>query len=382
VSQGSAENPLRILHLDLKRSWAGGQNQALLLARRLAERGHRQWITAPAESPLAERAAAAGLDVEPFDHRGEVNPLAIGSLWRLVRRLSPDVVHAHEAHGLTLAAVAARLPGPRPAVIGHRRVDFPIRGHAASRWKYARGADRLIAISEAVRDVLLEDGVPPERISLVPSGIDVEPASPPWPPLRERIGAPEGTPVILTIAQLADYKDHPTLVEAAARLRPRAPAARWVVAGGGPLLEPMRDEVVRHGLGDRVHYLGFVEGARGFLVEADVFALSSKTEGLGTSALDAMAAGVPVAATAAGGIPETVEDGVTGLLAPVGDPTALAATVDRLLDDPALARALAEAARERVRTDFDAAVTARRTERIYREALAKPRETMQTYCLA
>jgi glycosyltransferase involved in cell wall biosynthesis len=128
----------------------------------------------------------------------------------------------------------------------------------------------------------------------------------------------------------------------------------------------MRAEVERRGLAGRVRYLGYVPGARGLLPQADVFCLSSKTEGLGTSVLDAMAGGVPVASTAAGGIPEMIDHEVTGLLAPVGDGVALAATVDRLLDDPALARRLAEAARARVR-DFDIEQTIARTEALYHE---------------
>jgi glycosyltransferase involved in cell wall biosynthesis len=127
--------------------------------------------------------------------------------------------------------------------------------------------------------------------------------------------------------------------------------------------------VERRGLAGRLRYLGFVSGARGLLPQADVFCLSSKTEGLGTSVLDAMAAGVPVAATAGGGIPEMIEDQVTGLLLPVGDGAALAAAVDRLLDDRALARRLADAARVRVR-EFASQRTIERTESLYRELTA------------
>jgi glycosyltransferase involved in cell wall biosynthesis len=361
--------PLSILHCDFRLSWAGGQNQLWLLAKGLRARGHRQWIVTRRGSALGDRARGAGFDVLEHPSRGEVDPRGYASLARRLRRYRPDVVHAHDSHSLMPAAVAARLARPRPAVVGHRRVDFHIRPHALSRWKYARGPDRVIAISARVRDVLLEDGIPASRIALIPSGIDLATPPPPvGPSLRERVGAPEGAPVVLTIASLADYKDHPTLIEAAARLAPREPMTRWAICGAGGLLEPMRAEVERRGLADRVRYLGFVAGARGVLPQADVFCLSSKTEGLGTSVLDAMAAGVPVATTAGGGIPEMVEHEVTGLLAPVGDAAALAAAVDRLLDDPALATRLVAAARERVRA-FDVERTIDRTEALYRELI-------------
>lgn len=363
--------PLAVFHCDIGRSWAGGQNQALLLARGLQRRGHRQWIVTPPGSPLADRAREEGIDVLPHPYRGEADPRAVLSLIRRLRRHRPDIVHTHDAHSLTPAALAARLVRPRPVVVGHRRVDFHIRGHALSRWKYARGADRLIAVSERVRDVLLEDGMPPGHVVVIHSGIEMRtPPPPPGPSLRERIAAPAGAPLVLTIASAAGYKDHPTLIDAAAALRRREPMTHWAILGGGGLLEEMRERVALRGLEDRVHYLGFVPGARGYLGEADVFVLSSRTEGLGTSILDAMAAGVPVAATAGGGIPEMVEDGVTGLLAPVGDGRALAAVIDRLLDDPALAERLAGAARARVR-DFDIARTVEQTERLYREVVER-----------
>ncbi len=360
---------MKVFHCDFRLTWAGGQNQLWLLARGLRERGHRQWIVTRPGSALAARAREGGFEVLEQPYRGEVDPRAHVRMIRLLAGHQPDVVHTHDSHSLTPAAVAARLVRPRPALVAHRRVDFPIRRHALSRWKYASGPDRLIAISRNVRDVLLAEGVPPEHVALIPSGIDLAaPAPLPGPGLRERIAAPDDAPLVLTIASLAAYKDHPTLIEAAARLRPREPATRWAVCGAGGLLDAMRGEVQRRGLAKRVHYLGFVPGARGLLAQADVFALSSRTEGLGTSVLDAMAAGVPVAATAAGGIPEMIEHGVTGLLAPVGDAVALARAVDRLLDDPRLGRRLASAARERVAA-FDVRRTIDATEALYRELL-------------
>ncbi|MGH7571442.1 MAG: glycosyltransferase [Gemmatimonadota bacterium] len=356
-----------IFHFDVRTLWAGGQNQLWRLALGLRERGHRQWIVARPESPLALRTRAEGFDVLPHPYGGEVNPLAVGNLRRLIARHRPDVVHTHDTHSLTSVALAARLVRPRPVVVGHRRVDFHIRPSRFSHWKYARGADHLIAVSRRVKEILIEDGVPPGHITVIHSGIELETPSPPdGPDLRDRLGADPDAPVVLTIASLEAYKDHPTLIEAAALLFERRPQARWAVLGTGGLLDATVAAVERRGLADRLRYLGFVEGARGWLPQADVFVLTSKTEGLGTSVLDAMAAGVPVVATAAGGIPEMIEDGRTGLLASPGDARSLANAIDRVLSDPSLARRLAGAAAERVR-DFEIARTVEKTERLYRE---------------
>ncbi len=361
-----------IFHCDVRTIWAGGQNQIWRLALGLRERGHRQWIVSRPESPLSRRAAADGFEVLPHPYRGEVDPRAVWNLRRLIARQRPDIVHAHDPHSLATAALAARLTQPRPSVVGHRRVDFHIQPHRFSRWKYVYGADRLIAVSGAVRNVLIEDGVPASHVTVIHSGIALDAPPPPaGPGLRERAGSAPDDPLVLTIASTVDYKDHPTLIEAAALLFGRRPRARWVVLGTGGLFEETVAEVQRRGLADRLRYLGFAEGARGWLPQADVFVLTSKTEGLGTSVLDAMAAGVPVVATAAGGIPEMIEDGRTGLLAPPGDAQSIAEAIDRVLTDPSLARRLADAAAERVR-DFDVARTVERTERLYRE-LARDR---------
>lgn len=363
---------MKIFHCDVRRIWAGGQNQLCRLAVGLRDHGHRQWIVTRPGSPLARRARSEGFEVLTHPFRGEVDPRATLGLYRMIARHAPDVVHAHDTHSLTPAALAARLVRPRPLVVGHRRVDFHIRANRFSRWKYARGADHLIAVSRRVKEVLVEDGVPPSRVTVIHSGIAVETPPPPeGPDLRTRAGVPAGAPLVLTVASTEAYKDHPTLIDAAGLLFERRPEVWWTVLGTGGLFEETVARAERSGLAGRLRYLGFVEGARGFLPQADLFVLTSRTEGLGTSILDAMAAGVPVVSTAAGGIPEIVDDGRTGLLVPPGDPAALAVAIERVLGDPALGRRLAEAARVRVH-EFDVGRTIERTEELYRRLLAGP----------
>lgn len=360
--------PLAILHVDTQRFWSGGQAQALLLARELERRGHRQAFAVPTGSPLAARASKAGFEVLAHDARGEANPLAIWSVWRAARRTRPEILHAHDSHATTVTALAARLLRPRPAVIAHRRVDFPIRDHALSRWKYVRGPDRLVAVSEHVRNRIVADGVPDDRVEVVPDGLGRLPRRPPGGDLRRRFGIPEEAPLVVTVAALVPRKDHPTLLAAAGALRHRDPPTAWIVLGEGRLLEEVREDVARRGLAGRVHYPGFVPDAGALLPGADVFVLPSRHEALGVSLLEAVAAGVPVVATAAGGIGEVVEAGGSALLVPVGDATRIAAAVDRILDDPRLARDLVDRARKRLR-GFDAGTMAARIESIYGEAL-------------
>lgn len=362
---------MKIFHCDVRTIWAGGQNQLWRLAIGLRERGHRQWIVTRPGSPLARRAQAAGFEVLLHPFRGEADPRATLGMRRMISRSAPDLVHTHDTHSLTPAALAARLVRPRPLVVAHRRVDFHIRTNRFSRWKYARGADHVIAVSRRVKEVLVEDGIPGAHVTVIHSGILLETPPPPaGPDLRTRAGAPAGAALVLTIASTEAYKDHPTLIDAAGLLFDRLPDAWWVVLGTGGLFEETVARAERRGFADRLRYLGFIEGARGYLPQADVFVLTSRTEGLGTSVLDAMAAGTPVVATTAGGIPEMVEDERTGLLVPPGDPAALAAAIERILGNPALARRLADTARTRVR-DFDVERTIEKTENLYRRLLAE-----------
>ena len=160
--------------------------------------------------------------------------------------------------------------------------------------------------------------------------------------------------MIGNVAALTGHKDHATLVEALALVRPLVPEVRLVIAGEGELRPALEAQVRARGLGDRVVFAGFRRDLDRLLPAFSVFCLSSRLEGLGTSLLDAMAFGVPVVATAAGGIPEAVEDGVTGRLAPPRDPGALAGALADVLGDEARRRAFGAAGRRRFLERFTA----------------------------
>jgi glycosyltransferase involved in cell wall biosynthesis len=279
-----------------------------------------------------------------------------------LRRAS--LVHAHDAHAVTVGGVAATLAA-RP-LVATRRVDF----HLRRRGYWARAA-RVIAISDAVARVLADDGIAPERISVVHSGIAVDEVRR-TPPLgiRARLGVEADTLIAANVAALVGHKDHATLLRAAALLRHTLPSLHWVVAGDGVerhALERLRAEL---DLDRRVHLLGHLDEPARLIAEAACFVMSSREEGLGTSVLEAMALGIPVASTAAGGLPEMLQDGA-GLLVAPGDPAALAGAVERLLRDPALARDVVTKAEQRVE-HFTAARMAEAVRSVYRSLAPFP----------
>ncbi|MCY4075118.1 MAG: glycosyltransferase, partial [Acidobacteria bacterium] len=316
------------------------------------------------------RRADGEADLFPLAAGGELAPRAAWRMWRLLGRLRPAVVHAHDAHGLAVAAAACALTGAeRPLLVASRRVDFHVRRNPLSRWKYGR-VDRFLCASDAIRRMLIEDGVAAEKTVVVHEGVDVDRIAglPSLDPHRE-LGLPAGAPVVGNIAALVPHKGQPDLLDAAARVVAQVPEARFVIVGAGELEGALVKQIARLGLERHVVLTGFRTDALSLLKGFDVFVMSSVTEGLGTSVLDAMACGRAVVATRAGGIPESVVDGETGLLVPVRDPAALASAVVRLLRDASLRGALGRAGRTRARARFSAARMVAETAAAY-EALA------------
>jgi glycosyltransferase involved in cell wall biosynthesis len=357
---------VRIAHVDTGRTWRGGQAQVWGLCRGLIARGHDVHVLAP-RGPLADRLGAAGIPWERFESVNDLDFLASWRLGRALARYGPDIVHLHSGRSHALGARAA---GGRPVVVS-RRVDFDVSSGISRHLKYGRGVDRFVCISEGVRKVLLGAGIEPAKLVVVPSGIDVTrwQSLPDPEPLRRQLGVPAGTPVLGTVAALAPHKDLFNLLQAAEILRATRPEARWVVFGEGELREELERDRRSRGLEQIVLFPGFLEDVGAAFALMDVFVLSSYLEGLGTSVLDAQAAGVPVVATEVGGVPEMIDGRDNGWLVPARDPAALAGAVGQALGDPAERARRAAHARESVRR-FSLEQTVEKTIAVYRDVLA------------
>src|SRR5882672_2139034 len=359
------------LHVDTARTWRGGQNQVLLTVNGLRAIGHRAALVAHPDGELRRR-AAEGLDLIPIAPRTEMDLSAAWRFARVVKRLAPDVIHAHDPHGVAMASLALSLgagsakAGRTPALVASRRVDFHLRGNSFSRWKY-RQVDCFIAASEAIRQMLVGDGVPAEQTVTVHEGIDVEHVvgAPPV-NVHEAFWLPHGSPVIGNVAALVPHKGQRYLIEAAHLVVQQLPDARFVILGEGELREHLEKQVHEHHLEKHVWLPGFRTDVLGCISGFDLFVMSSVTEGLGTSLLDAMAASRPIVATTAGGIPEIVEEGVNGLLVPPRDHHALAQGIVRALSDEALRRRMGEAGFARVNERFTVERMVEKTADVYR----------------
>ncbi len=361
------------LHIDTARGWRGGQSQVKYTVLGLRQRGDRAVLVAHPEGEILKR-MSEGMDLVPLAPRHEADLAAAWRFSRILKQYAPDVIHAHDSHAVAMAATSLAIVsnGKRPPLIATRRVDFHVARNSFSRWKYDQ-VDCFVAVTNAIADMLAGDGIPRHKIALVNEGVDVERiVGLPTADVHEECYLPVGSPVVGNVAALVPHKGQHYLIEAAALVVREVPDARFVILGEGELREQLEREIRHKHLERHVFLAGFRSNALELIKSFDVFVMSSVTEGLCTSIVDAMAASKCVVATEAGGIPEVVTDGETGFLVPVRDPKALAGRLVTVLKDEALRTRLGAAGLARARARFTVERMVEETNAVY-ERLAGTR---------
>ena len=303
--------------------------------------------------------------------RREGNDLRlVWELNRLFRRERPHIVHTHAWGTLIEGLIAARLAGVPIVVHGeHGTLQLRQRQRFFQRYAWSR-VDCLLSVSSRLAERMAHEiRFPPHQIQTIQNGVDLSrfAAHIEQVEARRALGLPTDRPVIGAVGRLVPVKDHASLVDAVAMLCRDGLRPLLVIAGDGPLRAAIEARAAACGIAADVRLLGHQPDIERVLAALDVFVLSSRSEGMSNTILEAMAARLPVIATRVGGADEMVVNDTTGVLVPAGSPDMIAAALRRLLSDPALRAAMGNAGRARVEREFDLTKTLQQYERLYIE---------------
>ena len=355
---------LTVLHIDFEKTWRGGQQQILWLIEGLKKAGHKNFVLCGSGSALSFKLKENGIDYFTAHPLFELDIFAVLKTAGIINKIRPDIVHLHSAHAHTIGILAVKISSHKPKVVSSRRVDF----HIKSKWKYLC-ADKIIAISQGVKKVLLSDGIPEKKISVVRSGVDLSRfAGVSGSYLYNELGIKSSQPVVGIVAALAPHKDYRNFLKAAQLVKKEIPDAVFLIVGEGDQKKELIDFAGSLGMACSTIFTGFRNDVPQILSILSVFVLSSYLEGLGTSLVDAMASGLPVVATEVGGVPEVVKDGVTGFLVPARNHILLSEKIIEILKNKNLRERFSEQGKI-LSQNFSKEKMAEGTERVYMELI-------------
>jgi len=359
---------MRVLYVDLEREWRGGQSQALLTLSGLKERGHEIELLAARESPLAMRAADAGITLHQVSRFG-LRAWAARAMRRLIARGRFELVHLNEPHALTAAWMAKA--HKRVPLLLSRRIGFPLQTNAVSKARF-RAVTRFVANSKDVAQSLIDSGIAAERISIVNEGVEILPLRTPEQRsnARKHWGVRDNEFLFGCVSVFVPEKGQRHLIEALPLVRTLHPEARLLLAGDGECRGELETLTKQLGQTEAVLFPGFVNNVQQVYAALDAFAFPSEFEGLGTALQAAMAAGLPCISTKRGALSEVVDAERTALVAePSGKQ--FAAVMLRLLNDVVLRNSLSLAGRHEVEQRFSAERMVENTVRVYEQVLKK-----------
>jgi glycosyltransferase involved in cell wall biosynthesis len=323
-----------ILHTEASNGWGGQEIRIFREMWGIRNRGYRVLLASPPEAALYRRATEAGLDTlpAPMDRRRFLG--CVGSLRRIIRDYGVDVINTHSSSDSWIGSIAGRLEGV--AVLRTRHISSAVNGNLLTRWLYGRLSDEVITTGEFIRSQLIRDlGLNPARVFSIPTGIVCDDfVQTDGRGLRREFGVPEDVPVVGIAAVLRSWKGHLDLLQAMALVLNVFPDARLLIVGDGPMREKIESRIQELGLGQRTVLTGHREDIANVIAALDVAVMASyASEGIPQFALQAMASGKPVVATRVGGIPEVVQDRITGLLVEPGSPESLSRAIVILFRD-------------------------------------------------
>ncbi|HBY18279.1 MAG: Putative glycosyl transferase [Marinimicrobia bacterium 46_43] len=359
----------RIIHIDTAKSWRGGQQQAAYLHRGLIQQGMESLMVCPPGSAMEAWCRKNNLPVHPLSLRCEADFLSAFRLTHCIKTGQSALFHAHNAHALMIALIATVFFRKKIPVVASRRVGFPLKLNKIAQWKYrSKKLRRIVCVSHNILRVMQFHGIPENKLAVIPSGIDIHKFDPVGrtPTFRDEWNIPRDYKIVCTIAALTAEKAYPVFLESARLVLREYPTVIFIAVGDGKQAEEIKTLSAKKDLAGHVIFTGFRSDVGIFLKNSDLFVMASKKEGLGTSILDAEAAGLPVIGTDAGGIPEVIRHEVNGIIVPRQNPEALAKAIVTLLKNDDLRKQYGKKSLEVVK-GFDIEITIKKHIVLYEE---------------
>jgi glycosyltransferase involved in cell wall biosynthesis len=361
---------IRVLHIDTERGWRGGQQQVVYLLNAMYENGNSTELICQPNSEIEKHCVSKGLPCQPVKMCGEADFVAGLKIAHYSKKNNFNILHLHSAHALGIG-IWAKIFYSRLKLIAVRRVDFHIKKNWLSQFKYnTTGLDKIVCISDGIKQVLIEDGIPLEKLITIHSGIDLHKfeEAVPGEDFKQQLGITEHDILIGTVAAMVDHKDYPNLLKAARIVIDKHNSVTFCAVGDGDDKNKILKLAEDLSLGNKFIFAGFRDDIGKFLKSFDIFVLTSKLEGMGTSILDAQAVGLPIVACETGGIPDIISHNQNGLLVPPSNEKALAEAISILIEKPKLRQKLAKKALETVKR-FDIQRTVKKSIKLYQEIL-------------
>jgi len=361
---------MKILHTESSCGWGGQEIRILDEAQGMSMRGHDVVIAAPSEARIYEAALRRGLRAEALPIRGKTL-VGLLAMRRRLRTHSVDVVNTHSSTDSWLAALACATLAHAPVIVRTRHVSTSISNSPPTQWLYRRATRHIVTTGERLRTQLIRDnGLPPERITSIPTGIEAARFVPSEKEAARRsTGLPAGRRLVGIVATLRSWKGHRYLIEALSRL---PEDVGLVIVGDGPQRHNIESKIREFGVGERVWLVGNQDNVLPWLQSLDVFALPSyANEGVPQALVQAMLCGLPCVTTAAGSIGEIARDGATAIVVRPEDAADLKRGLEKALGDAELSKRLGAAARLYCASNLSVGTMLDRMEKVFRDVVRK-----------
>lgn len=364
---------IKVLHLSSEKTWRGGEQQIAYLVSELQAMGIANIVAVKKDSAFEKYCQKKKISFFSLPFKNSIDIRTSLAVKKICKDQGVNIIHLHSSKSHGIGVLSAVL-GNKTFLILSRRVDFVPKNTWFTRWKYNHSSiKKILCVSHKIREIMQAYVSKAEVCITIHDGVDLNRFSTKHNEnvLKNEFTLPAQTILIGNTSALEDHKDYFTFINTIGILIQKKVSVKAFIIGKGSLETALKKYVIEKGLADHVIFTGFRTDITRMLPALDIFLMTSKEEGLGTSVLDAFAAGVPVVATRAGGIPEMVRHEHNGLLAAIGDAEGLASHIQRIIADHLLRDRIINLAKERLR-EFSKEETARKTLQVYRELLDYP----------